>query len=321
MIPILRRIALLAALTLGLLIPQGTGALPAADSALYRPTLAAKTRKIYLPAIRTLSDGSSIRFAVIGDYGSDSQPEADVANLVKSWNPSFVITVGDNNYPNGAASTIDANIGKYYYEFIAPYRGQYGSGAATNQFFPAMGNHDWDTPGAKPYLDYFTLPGNERYYDTMIGFVHFFMLDSDDHEPDGNTATSKQGQWFHSKLATSRACWDLVVMHHSPYSSGQHQGSSVWMQWPYQAWGADAVLSGHDHVYERIVLSNFPYFVNGLGGETIHPFATPVPGSQVRYNADFGAMLVDATKRQISFRFYSRAGALIDSYSRSKTCR
>ncbi len=114
---ILRRLALLVALTLGLLIPQGARALPAADSALYRPTLAAKTLKIYLPAIRTLSDGSSIRFAVIGDYGSDSQAEADVANVVKSWNPSFVITVGDNNYPNGAASTIDANIGKYYYEF------------------------------------------------------------------------------------------------------------------------------------------------------------------------------------------------------------
>jgi tartrate-resistant acid phosphatase type 5 len=315
-----QRIALLATLTLGLLIPQGAGALPVADSADYRPTPAAQTRKIYLPTIRTPPNGSSIRFAVIGDYGSDSQAEADVASLVKSWDPSFVITVGDNNYPNGAASTIDANIGKYYYEFIAPYRGQYGSGAATNHFFPAMGNHEWDTPGAKPYLDYFTLPGNERYYDTTIGFVHFFMLDSDDHEPDGNTVTSKQGQWLHSKLAPSGACWDLVVMHHSPYSSGQHQGSSEWMQWPYQAWGADVVLSGHDHVYERIVLNNFPYFVNGLGGESLHPFASPVPGSQVRYNADFGAMLVDATKRQISFRFYSRAGALIDSYSRSKTC-
>jgi tartrate-resistant acid phosphatase type 5 len=319
MIRILRRIALLATLTLGLLIPQGAGALPGA-SARYRPTPAAQARKIYLPAISRLPDGSSIRFAVIGDYGSDSQAEADVASLVKSWNPSFIITVGDNNYPNGAASTIDANIGKYYYEFIAPYRGQYGSGAATNHFFPAMGNHDWDTPGAKPYLDYFTLPSNERYYDTTIGFVHFFILDSDDREPDGNTATSKQGRWLQSKLAASRACWDLVVMHHSPYSSGQHQGSSEWMQWPYQAWGADAAVSGHDHIYERILLNNFPYFVDGLGGESLHPFASPVPGSQVRYNADFGAMVVDATKRQISFRFYSRAGALIDSYSRSKTC-
>jgi hypothetical protein len=114
---ILRRLALLVALTLGLLIPQGAGGFPAGDSALYRPTPAAQTRKIYLPAIRNLYDGSSIRFAVIGDYGSDSQAEADVANLVKSWGPSFIITVGDNNYPKGAASTIDANIGKYYYEF------------------------------------------------------------------------------------------------------------------------------------------------------------------------------------------------------------
>ncbi|RME63773.1 MAG: alkaline phosphatase, partial [Caldilineae bacterium] len=56
-----------------------------------------------------------VRFAVIGDYGSGSQGEADVAALVKSWNPDFVLTLGDNNYPDGAASTIDAHIGKFYH--------------------------------------------------------------------------------------------------------------------------------------------------------------------------------------------------------------
>ena len=60
----------------------------------------------------------SVRFAVIGDYGIAGQPEADVAALVQSWNPDIVITTGDNNYPNGEASTIDANIGQYYHQFI-----------------------------------------------------------------------------------------------------------------------------------------------------------------------------------------------------------
>src|SRR4028118_1944089 len=63
----------------------------------------------------------SARFAVIGDYGQAGQPEQDVANRVKSWSPDFIITVGDNNYPYGEASTIDQNIGQYYRQYIYPY--------------------------------------------------------------------------------------------------------------------------------------------------------------------------------------------------------
>ena len=84
----------------------------------------------------------TIRFGVIGDFGSGSTSERDVANLVKSWSPDFIITVGDNNYPDGAASTIDGNIGQFYHSFIYPYSGSYGAGAATNRFFPSLGNHD-----------------------------------------------------------------------------------------------------------------------------------------------------------------------------------
>src|SRR5262245_221000 len=91
---------------------------------------------------------SPIRFAVIGDYGYAGQPELDVANLVKSWNPDLVITLGDNNYELGAASTIDQNIGQYYHQFISPYTGGYGLGDSVNRFFPCLGNHDWYTAGA-----------------------------------------------------------------------------------------------------------------------------------------------------------------------------
>src|SRR5687767_4220926 len=70
---------------------------------------------------------ADMRFAVVGDY-SAGQPLADVSNLVKSWNPAFITTVGDNNYPDGAASTIDANIGQYFHSFISPYKGGYGAG-------------------------------------------------------------------------------------------------------------------------------------------------------------------------------------------------
>jgi len=92
-----------------------------------------------------------IRFAAIGDYGDEGQPLADVAALVKSWNPDFITTVGDNNYNLGEASTIDANIGQYFHAFIGNYTGDYGPGAASNNFYPAPGNHDWyfGIPGAR----------------------------------------------------------------------------------------------------------------------------------------------------------------------------
>jgi len=313
----IRRLTLFVTFVLLMLAPPTADLRASSGPGLAQPT---QVRRIYVPAIRRPPITNSVRFAVIGDFGSDSQPEADVASLLKSWTPYFVVTVGDNNYPNGAAATIDQNIGKYYYQFISPYTGQYGIGSTTNLLFPVMGNHDWDSSKGKPYLTYFALPGNERYYDIAIGPVRVFALDSDEREPDGATADSKQGQWLRATMSASRSCWDIVVAHHSPYSSGQHQGSSPWMQWPFRAWGADLVLSGHDHLYERLLVGGLPYIVNGLGGESLHPFGTTVAGSQVRYNADYGALLVDANKSQLLLRFYSRAGHLIDAYTLRKTC-
>ena len=95
------------------------------------------------------------RFAIIGDYGKAGTNELNVSNLVKSWNPEYIITLGDNNYDLGEASTIDANIGQYYRQFIFPYTGGYGPGDTVNRFFPSMGNHDWYTASGAAYLNYF----------------------------------------------------------------------------------------------------------------------------------------------------------------------
>jgi hypothetical protein len=255
-----------------------------------------------------------VRFAVIGDYGSGDQNAAAVASLVQGWSPDFVITVGDNNYPSGAGATIDDNIGQFYHEYIHPYTGTYGEGASVNRFFPTLGNHDWDTPGAGPYLDYFSLPGNERYYDFVWSPVHFFALDSDSREPDGVNASSTQADWLQARLAAASEPWKIIYMHHPPYSSGLH-GSITWMRWPFQDWGASAVLSGHDHTYERIQIDAFPYFVNGLGGGARYFFGIPVEGSQVRYNADYGAMLVEATAEAITFQFITQAGEIVDTFT------
>jgi tartrate-resistant acid phosphatase type 5 len=254
----------------------------------------------------------TVHFAIIGDYGSAGQPELDVSNLVRSWSPEFIVTTGDNNYPDGATSTIDPNIGQYYHDFIFPYVGGYGAGADINRFFPSLGNHDWVTAGAQPYIDYFALPSNERYYDFSRGPVHFYAVDSDVNEPDGITSTSVQAQWLSGRLAASTEPWKLVYMHHPPYSSS---GNTTSLRWPYQAWGASIVFAGHAHNYERVVLSGFPYIVNGLGGRSLDSFGTPINGSVVRYNGNYGAMLVDAADTSITFQLINRLGALIDTYT------
>jgi hypothetical protein len=258
-------------------------------------------------------------FAMIGDFGQAGQPEADVAALVHSWQPEFIITTGDNNYPSGAAETIDENIGQYYADYIYPYTGSYEvtSTIMTNRFFPSLGNHDYQTDDAQPYLDYFTLPGNERYYEILWEPVHVFAVNSNWQEPDGFRADSAQADWLQDALASSQAPWKVVTMHTPPYSSGRH-GSYLPLHWPYDDWGATAVLAGHDHVYERLLVDGFPYFVNGLGGfPAIYNFEEILPESQVRYNDDYGAMRVRATAEEITFEFITRTGELIDSYTQT----
>jgi Ca2+-binding RTX toxin-like protein len=271
-----------------------------------------------------------LRFAAIGDYGDDNAFELAVSNLVKGLDPDLIVTTGDNSY---GSNPIDNNIGQYYSDYIGGYTGSFGAGSPVNRFFPSLGNHDYrDGGGLQAYLDYFTLPGagvstsgNERYYDFVEGPVHFFAVDSDSREVDGNSGTSIQAQWLQTALASSEAPWKVVYLHHSPYSSGDSHGSNTTLQWNFEDWGATAVLSGHDHIYERILRNddgdNFdiPYLITGLGGRSgINGFVpTPVEGSAAQYNGAHGALIVDATATKISFAFHSvqNNGTQVDSYA------
>jgi hypothetical protein len=103
-------------------------------------------------------------------------------------------------------------------------------------------------------------------------------------------------------------------MHHPPYSSGKH-GGIEWMNWPFQEWGAQVVLAAHDHSYERILDNGLPIIINGLGGGPRYDFRKPVDGSQVRFNANYGALRVEADPQQLFFQFITRTGEVIDSYT------
>ncbi len=264
-----------------------------------------------------------VTFACIGDFGSDHAGTRQVASLVKSWSPQFIITVGDNNYPAGSAATIDRHIGQFYHDYIHPYTGRYPPGARVNRFFPSLGNHDWLTSNAAPYLAYFDLPGNERYYSFVRGPVHLFCVDSDTREPDGVTPGSFQGQWLREEMAASTSAWKIVYFHHAPYSSGFLHGSftneSTYMRWPFKEWGAHLVLTGHDHLYERIEIDGLTYLVNGLGGDSRDNFHFPlVAGSLKQFNRDVGALRLDASPLALTCRFFTWRGELIDTYIQRK---
>jgi tartrate-resistant acid phosphatase type 5 len=262
-------------------------------------------------------------FAVIGDYGVDDKSEHRVSALVKRWDPDYVVTVGDNNYEEGGADTIDENVGKYFAKYIGGYAGDYGEGSKENRFWPSVGNHDWTPDGSvQPYVDYFdALPNNKRYYDFVVGQIHFFVVDSDRHEPDGITFDSVQGHWIQQRMLAATECFKVVVFHHPPFSSGNPRFTETKMRWPFREWGADLVMSGHQHNYERMEVDGVTYLIVGLGGaDNRFDFFETQPGSVVRYNAEFGALHVNVSDGELAFEFRTIGGKAVDLFTIDKTC-
>jgi tartrate-resistant acid phosphatase type 5 len=315
-------ILILALLSLSLSL-AGSGGLKGMAAASNRPA-----DETFIPVRRLATPAPvGLRFAVIGDFGSGNTNEAAVANLLKTWNPDVIVTVGDDRY---GARDYDAAVGRFYCDYLKDVTsGTYCPGGASvaNRFFPTLGNHDYsDGGGLAEYLSYFTLPeagipagsrtGQERYYDFIRGPVHFFALDSLGAIV-SQADLAAQKKWLAAGLKASSAPWQVVLLHHAPYSSGIH-GSAPVMQWPFEAWGSDVVLAGHDHDYERLQIGTIPYFVNGLGGMSRYGFRGPIAGSQVRYDKDYGALLITANKIEMTYQFVSRTGIVIDSYRQAR---
>ena len=276
----------------------------------------------------TAPAGPSTRIAVIGDYGSGNAREGQVADMIDAAGVDAVVTTGDNVY---ASTGFDRLVGRYYHEWIGDYSGIYGIGSFRNLFFPSLGNHDYSDVGLAGYLAFFTLPGdgvaslgtsgNERYYDARVGDLHLFILNSQPEEPDGLTPTSTQGAWLQSALSTSTAEWKVVVFHNPPYSSIPGK-TAQWMQWPFAAWGADLVLNGDAHVYERLQADGFDYVISGLG---INHSPTPSPfhsASRVFYSADdAGALFITACAGAMELEYRALVAGIVDTHTiGSGTC-
>lgn len=259
-------------------------------------------------------------FAFIGDYGDEGNKAKKVADMVKSWSPEFIITSGDNNYGGGRLATIKDNISQYYGNYIynpdAP-TGYRCTGIADqdaeNRFFPSPGNHDYDADINENYLKFFTLPGNERWYDLRKGSVHFFSLDSNREEDFGQMRA-----WLEEEVAASDAPFKVVIFHHPPFSGSKH-GNFEPMQWNWAELGICAVLTGHEHTYQHIVERANPsvhYIVNGLGGRNglYDCSQNPLDDNLFDvycYNARHGAVRAVSNDETLTFEFYSvQAGGI-----------
>lgn len=277
-------------------------------------------------------------FAFVSDYGDGGSDSHNVAVLVKSWKPEFILTGGDNNYSTGSAADIDNNIGSQYRSFIYPYAGSQplwaGEMAATkNKFWPVPGNHDLDTVvggiAGAPYFDYFTLPktnaSTESDYDFIHGPVHFFMMNSAINTAGvltdalGNDELSVRQAILAQRVALSTAKWKVLVFHHPPYTSGSaYTPGKTQLRWDYKSLGIDLVLNGHSHNYERLVVAGLPYIVCGSGGHGLTGFGTPLAGSEVRNSSSFGALRLTATCSSLKSEFIGLGNSVLDTVTFTK---
>jgi predicted phosphodiesterase len=153
--------------------------------------------------------------------------------------------------------------------------------------FPVLGNHEFDGSGRLWYFDLFSLPGNESWFAFDYGCTRIIGLDSNNDFTPG----SEQYLWFIDELesqAFQESSWQLVYLHHPPYTSGPHPHDEVpvveHLVPLFKDYGVDFVLAGHNHHYERTYKDGTYYIVSGGGGAELYDFPLTKlnPDSQVR---------------------------------------
>ena len=290
----------------------------------------------------------SLRFAATADSGKIGANLAAVANLIRGWSPDLVVHAGDLVYADGGMNDQDnpyeTMVAQYYWWAIGGYNGRFGQGpTGATKFLPAVGNHDYDDASLARFLAFFHLPGNATHYTVKRGPVQFFFVDSYGYGPSGTgpgggtvagtgaspgegaadlSSTGPQAVWLQAALAASDCPWRVVVWHHPPQTSEDtyYPGYSV-LNWPLGDWGADVLITGHSHVYERILRADgVTHFIVGNGGHTLRGLHSPaVSGSQAAYSDKYGALRVDVTNTTFSAAAYDVDGTLRDSVALTAT--
>jgi hypothetical protein len=225
----------------------------------------------------------------IGDCGGDQYRTAQIID----WIEGPLIAPGDIAYPDGSTE----NFANCYDPFFGRFKGR---------TYPVPGNHEYRTPGAAPYFDYFgptkgtpTAP----WYSIDIGTWRIYLLDSNC-EIVGCEVGSDQYTWLASQLAKPQPKCTAAVWHHPRWSSsrsGPDPLTSDLYQLLYEH-GADVLLTGHLHNYERLThLSptgaidalGIRNFIVGTGGRDLFGFGEPYPGSDVRSFDSHGVLRME----------------------------
>jgi len=226
-----------------------------------------------------------------------------------------VFTTGDNAYQEGSAA-----------EFRDCYAPSWGRHLERTR--PAAGNHDWKTPGLAGYLEYFgarAAPDGVSWYSYDLGAWHVIVLDSNCTSAGGCGPGSAQGRWLDADLKASEAVCTMAIWHHPRFSSGEHgSDTSVWPFWDalYRA-GADVVVNGHDHDYERFgpqdpagredKARGIRQFVVGTGGAVLRGFPTVAAHSEVRLSDSHGVIRFVLHPTSYDWSFIPTSGDAGDS--------
>jgi 3',5'-cyclic AMP phosphodiesterase CpdA len=223
--------------------------------------------------------------------------------------PGRLLLVGDLAYPHGAQRD-------YEHCFDPTW------GAFRPRWHAVPGNHDYLTPNAAGYFNYFgDAAGADRsgYYSLTLGNWQVLMLDSNIPAQRG----SAQWEFVRRELDLQPARCTLALWHHPLFSSGVN-GPHPFMRDMYgllEAGGVEIVVNGHDHVYERFAKQTADgrpsdrgprQFIVGTGGAELYRFATAAPNSEARA-VQYGVLHLSLQPSAYRWQFVLTAGGLADS--------
>ncbi|MCG8351819.1 MAG: S8 family serine peptidase [Chloroflexales bacterium] len=254
----------------------------------------------------TLPPANDPVFVGAGDIADcNSRGDEATAKLLDQIDGT-VFTLGDNAYNNGTVS-----------DFRNCYNPTWGRHKART--YPSIGNHDYRTNQGGPYYDYFGNRAGQRgkgYYSYNLGAWHIVVLNSEINVSKG----SEQEQWLRADLAANQNVCTLAYWHRPLFSSGRH-GNDTKMRPLWDAlyeYGADVVLSGHDHHYERFApqdprgradsTKGIRTFVVGTGGRGLYGMGSTKPNSEVRNNKTWGVLKMTLHPTSYDWEFVPVAG-------------
>ena len=186
---------------------------------------------------------------------------------------------------------------------------------------------DSDIGPTIPYFNYFTLPGNERYYKVskkhLDTKVDFFVLNITStfnsetaNEQDGVVVESVQHQWFVRETTNSDADFKIVLVHDEPH--GSFESNPVTKSWNLEQY-VDVVMSGDVQVYERsLITTDFgkAFFLSvGVGGLTLENTTPQENSASQSIVKEYGALFMQINSGQLDFEFKDKYGKTRDTFT------